>query len=156
MSRVQGPAKPTPWRLLKRSGILARSTMPEFTERDGEAFFQTGRSIVSTLRNLAASLRQSRWDDVQQFYSSRFLGKRLHLDGALRAREVVLGDGYGSQSSLRLHFGLKDRQTVDKLVVRWPRSGIVQTFANVAVNRIIQITEGDYNLVEKRYASPGR
>ena len=77
----------------------------------------------------------------------------IYVDGALQAREVVLGDSYGSQSSLRQHFGLKDRKSVDKLVVRWPRSGIVQTFENVSANRIIQITEGDNNLVEKHYAS---
>jgi hypothetical protein len=77
----------------------------------------------------------------------------IYVDGVLQAREVVLGDSYGSQSSLRLHFGLNGRQSVEKLVVRWPRSGIVQTFESVAANRIIQITEGDNNLVEKHYAS---
>jgi hypothetical protein len=77
----------------------------------------------------------------------------IRVNGSLQAREVVLGDSYGSQSSLRLHFGLNEHQTVDHLTVRWPRSGIVQTFDNVAGNRIIQITEGDSNLAEKHYAS---
>ena len=78
----------------------------------------------------------------------------IQVNGALQAREVVLGDSYGSQSSLRLHFGLNLHKTVDRLTVRWPRSGMVQTFENVAGNRIIQITEGDNNLVEKHYAKP--
>jgi hypothetical protein len=69
-----------------------------------------------------------------------------------QAREVVLGDSYGSQSALRLHFGLGPSAKVDKLIVRWPCSKAIQTFENVAANRIIQITEGDSNLIEKRYA----
>ena len=68
-------------------------------------------------------------------------------------REVVLGDGYGSQNSLRQHFGLNDAAAVDEMTVRWPRSGITQTFRNVAANRIVEITEGRETLVEKRYES---
>ncbi len=78
----------------------------------------------------------------------------IHVSGAQQAREVVLGDSYGSQSSLRLHFGLNQHKMVDQLTVRWPRSGIVQTFSNIAGNRIIQITEGDKHIVEKDYARP--
>ena len=37
-----------------------------------------------------------------------------------QVREVVLGDGYGSQNALRLHFGLNDRSMVDELIVTWP------------------------------------
>jgi hypothetical protein len=37
------------------------------------------------------------------------------------------------------------------LVVRWPRSGTVQTFKNVAGNRIIEIIEGRDQIVEKNY-----
>lgn len=75
----------------------------------------------------------------------------IYIGGQQQAREVVLGDSYGSQSSLRLHFGLGRSAVVDKVVVRWPCSKIVQTFGNVAGNRIIQITEGSADLVEKRY-----
>src|SRR5215467_14012792 len=80
MSRGRGPVNAGRWRLLKRSRILARATMPDFIEKDGEAFFQTGRSIVDTLREFAAALRQSRWQDVEQFYSSGFLGRTLGIN----------------------------------------------------------------------------
>jgi hypothetical protein len=73
-------------------------------------------------------------------------------------REVVLGDGYGSQNSLRQYFGLGDATTIDELVVRWPRSGVTQTFTHVAGDRIVQITEAAASgapdsspLVEKHY-----
>jgi hypothetical protein len=71
----------------------------------------------------------------------------------LQMREVVLGDGYGSQNSLRQHFGLGDAALADELTVRWPRSGIVQRFHDVAPNRIIEVTEGQDTLVEKHYGS---
>jgi len=76
--------------------------------------------------------------------------------GKLQMREVILGDGYGSQNSLRQHFGLGDATTLDELTVKWPRSGIVQKFQNVAGNRIIQITEGKNELVEKHYTRPAK
>ena len=52
----------------------------------------------------------------------------IKVNGKQQMREVVLGDGYGSQNSLRQHFGLGDATSVDELTVKWPRSGIVQTF----------------------------
>jgi hypothetical protein len=73
-------------------------------------------------------------------------------------REVVLGDGYGSQNSLRQYFGLGEAATVDELVVRWPRSGVTQTFTNVPGDRIVQVTEAaatgapnTTRLIEKHY-----
>jgi len=75
----------------------------------------------------------------------------IKVNGKPQMREVVLGDGYGSQNSLRQHFGIGDATSVDELIVKWPRSGIVQTFKNVAANRIVEITEGVNQLKEKHY-----
>ena len=75
----------------------------------------------------------------------------IHVNGKLQMREITLGDGYGSQNSLRQHFGLGDAASVDDLAVKWPRSGIVQKFQNIAANRIIGITEGKDEIVEKHY-----
>jgi hypothetical protein len=81
------------------------------------------------------------------------VGARVSIvvKGKPQMREVVLGDGYGSQNSLRQHFGLNDATVVDEMVVRWPRSATTQKFQNVAANRIVQVTEGSDALVEKRY-----
>ncbi len=57
-------------------------------------------------------------------------------------REVVLGDGYGSQNSLRQYFGLGAARQVDELTVRWPRSGRTQTFRNLAAGRFYRLAEG--------------
>lgn len=75
----------------------------------------------------------------------------VYVDGKMQTREVVLGDGYGSQNSLRQHFGLAQHSIAEKLIVRWPASGISQTFENVAANQIVRITEGEEQLVIKEY-----
>jgi len=84
------------------------------------------------------------------------VGARVYATtgGLQQMREVVLGDGYGSQNSLRQYFGLNQAAAIDTLVVKWPRSGIVQTFKNVSADRIVEVAEGRDSLVEKRYC-PG-
>lgn len=56
----------------------------------------------------------------------------------LRTRHA--GDGFLSQSSKWLHFGLGDAKAIDKIVVRWP-GGAAETFSGGEVN-------GRYLLVE--------
>ncbi len=86
------------------------------------------------------------------------VGARVYakVGATQQMREVVLGDGYGSQNTLRQYFGLADKATVDELIVRWPKSGTTQTFTNVPADRIVQVTEGKSAaeaLVEKHYAA---
>jgi hypothetical protein len=75
--------------------------------------------------------------------------------GKRQVREVALGDGYGSQNSLRLYFGLGSLAAVDELTVRWPRSGLVQRFRGVGSGRIVEVTEGRDRLIEKHYHRAG-
>jgi hypothetical protein len=77
----------------------------------------------------------------------------LYADGKQQNREIVLGDGYGSQNSLRQHFGLDQCTVVERLMVRWPTSGTVQTFEGIAVNQIVEVAEGDDHIVTKIYPS---
>jgi hypothetical protein len=60
----------------------------------------------------------------------------------VQTREVVLGDGYGSQSTLRQHFGLGERGHIDELRVQWPASRLVQVFHDVPLDRIVSVVEG--------------
>ncbi len=76
------------------------------------------------------------------------------VGGKKQMREVILGDGYGSQNSLRQHFGLGEASVVDEITVLWPRSGRTQTFRSVAGNRIIEVVEGRREVVEKKYSAP--
>ncbi len=86
------------------------------------------------------------------------VGARITLfaGGKQQSREVVLGDGYGSQNSLRQHFGLGHLKTVEKLTVRWPTSGCTQIFEQVAANQIVEVTENDDRLVTKAYPTVGQ
>jgi hypothetical protein len=76
--------------------------------------------------------------------------------GVRQLREVSAGDGYASQSTLRLHFVLGEAAVAEEMTVRWPASGLVERFEDVAGDRIVALTEGSGRLVEKRYReAPG-
>jgi hypothetical protein len=64
--------------------------------------------------------------------------------------EVRSGDSYISQSDQRLHFGLEQRTKVDLIQVRWP-SGTIDKVANVGVNRVVTIKEGQGKIAEKEF-----
>jgi hypothetical protein len=108
------------------------------------------------LKNCAASKRHWLQIELVGRHTNRdAVGARVTIDaeGRRQYREVILGDGYGSQNSLRQHFGLDQCEVVDSLTVRWPTSGIVQTFEGLTVNRIIEVTEGDDRIITKLYPS---
>jgi hypothetical protein len=56
-------------------------------------------------------------------------------------REVRSGDGYISQSDLRLHFGLGKSPRAEKIVIRWP-SGLVETLSDLPANQYYIVREG--------------
>lgn len=55
--------------------------------------------------------------------------------------EVHSGRGYQSHYGMRLHFGLGNREKVDRIEVRWI-SGGVDVFKDIKVNRLVTLTEG--------------
>ncbi|HSL84842.1 MAG TPA: CRTAC1 family protein, partial [Thermoanaerobaculia bacterium] len=75
----------------------------------------------------------------------------VRAGGLTQMREVVLGDGYGSQNSLRQHFGLGGALKIDELTVTWPRSGRVEAFHDLAPDRIVRVVEGRDELEEPAY-----
>jgi hypothetical protein len=56
-------------------------------------------------------------------------------------KEVRSGDGYISQSDLRLHFGLGQSPKAEKVVIRWP-SGLVETVSDLPANQYYVVGEG--------------
>ena len=56
--------------------------------------------------------------------------------------EVHSGRGYQSHYGMRLHFGLGNRNKVDRIEVRWIGGG-VDVFKNVAADQLITLTEGN-------------
>ncbi|HKC70712.1 MAG TPA: CRTAC1 family protein [Terriglobales bacterium] len=63
------------------------------------------------------------------------VGKRTLVD------EVRSGSSYDSNSDMRVHFGLGGASKIDDLQIRWP-SGLVERFANLAVDSIHTLREG--------------
>ncbi|HEU5341181.1 CRTAC1 family protein [Edaphobacter sp.] len=61
--------------------------------------------------------------------------------------EVRSGGSYLSQSDLRLHFGLGDVTSIDKVEVLWP-DGTSQSFENMAADRFYHLTEGGKLMAE--------
>lgn len=75
--------------------------------------------------------------------SNRFgIGAVVEIEsaGGRQRRSLATSRGYLSGSEPMLHFGLGADTTVTRLTVRWP-SGRVQSFANVAVDQRLTITE---------------
>jgi hypothetical protein len=65
------------------------------------------------------------------------------IGGQRLIREVNGGNGFESQSSTRLHFGLGAAARIDEIEIRWP-SGLVEKLApaSVPVNHIYRVEEG--------------
>jgi hypothetical protein len=72
------------------------------------------------------------------------VGARLWVTagGQTQVGFVNGGNGFASQSSLRVHFGLGKATPIELLEVAWP-SGARQTFANLQPDRIYAIVEGE-------------
>lgn len=65
---------------------------------------------------------------------------RVVAGGRAQIREVNCGNGYQSQSSLRIHFGLGAATKIERVEVRWP-GGAAETHRGVAANRIVRLSE---------------
>jgi hypothetical protein len=76
------------------------------------------------------------------------IGARFRLvSGTHRViREVASGFGFGSSNSLVVHFGLGMLDKADFLEVRWP-SGVQQVWLDPPVDCVLQVTEGQEELV---------
>ncbi len=71
------------------------------------------------------------------------LGARVTFeqDGDKHEKEVRSGDGFISQSDLRVHFGLGKAAKAEKIVIRWP-NGLVETLKDLPANQYYVVREG--------------
>jgi hypothetical protein len=76
------------------------------------------------------------------------IGTRVVLTagGQSYLREVNGGNGYSSQSTFRLHFGVGSASSIERVEIHWP-SGLVQTLPPEQtaglLNRLTYIREGE-------------
>ena len=70
------------------------------------------------------------------------IGARVKVvaNGRAQYGEVRSGGSYLSQNDLRLHFGLGEARTVQRIEIAWP-SGARQVLEDQAVDRIVTIKE---------------
>jgi enediyne biosynthesis protein E4 len=71
------------------------------------------------------------------------LGAQVTLEqgGEKHQKEVRSGDGFISQSDLRVHFGLRKAAKAEKIVILWP-SGLVETLEDLPANQYYVVREG--------------
>jgi enediyne biosynthesis protein E4 len=62
-------------------------------------------------------------------------------DGDKHEKEVRSGDGFISQSDLRVHFGLGKAAKAEKVVIRWP-NGLFETLKDLPANQYYVVREG--------------
>lgn len=67
---------------------------------------------------------------------------RLTAGGRTYLRFVDGGNGFASQSTKRLHFGLGATASIERVEVLWP-SGLKQTLGPIAIDRIHRLVEGE-------------
>ena len=82
------------------------------------------------------------------------VGARLTLtfDGEERVGFVNGGNGFASQSTARVHFGLGEARRVERLEVAWP-AGETQVFTDIEAGRIYRVVEGEDAL--EPFSAPG-
>lgn len=77
----------------------------------------------------------------------------LHMDGRTEKRAVRGGEGFLSQNSKTLFFGLGETDKVDKLEVRWP-DGQLEEFEVGAVDRRLRLVQGMPKVGEVKIQRP--
>lgn len=119
-------------------------------DRDGDQDIWVGNRTGPRVR-----LMRNGMDAGNAFISLRLQGVQCNRDAIGARVEVELagtpprklirslraGDGFLSQSTKRLHFGLERPERIARLTVRWP-DGSHQDFPNVAINRHYLLIQG--------------
>lgn len=73
--------------------------------------------------------------------------------GQTQAGFVNGGNGFASQSMLRVHFGLGKATQIERLEVAWP-SGVRQTFTNLQPDRMYVVVEGQSEILPFQPTAP--
>jgi Flp pilus assembly protein TadD/peroxiredoxin len=76
----------------------------------------------------------------------------LNAGGLRQTKFLQAGSGFLSQHTKELFFGVGNTEGTVRASIRWP-SGITQTFAQLPVNRRIEIQEGSQDFAAKPFAA---
>ncbi|HET9217532.1 MAG TPA: CRTAC1 family protein, partial [Terriglobia bacterium] len=80
------------------------------------------------------------------------IGARLKLTIGRKVllRYVKAGSSYLAQNDLRVHFGLGNVSSADRLEILWP-SGVVDVLRDIATNQIVTVREGEGIVSQKQF-----
>lgn len=133
---------------------------------DLELYVQVGPSLISTAMGGSMDLlfenligNKNNWLEFRLtgVKSNRSaIGARIRCvshNHPLQIREVHSGNGYNSMDPLTQHFGFGRDAVVDSVIIHWP-CGTVDRFLDVAVNQILDITEGSATGVASSVVMP--
>ena len=109
------------------------------------------QDVIVANQNQPAVLYRDYPDSANHWIAFKLVGTRSNRSaigaevlieaGDLKQRRVVDGgSGFSSQNDRRLHFGLGNREWVDRVVIQWP-SGTQQILQRPAIDRIVTVTE---------------
>lgn len=113
--------------------------------------------FYQTNANQPALLFRGRTENPGNWVELKLMGTKSNRDaigtrvvltagGESYLREVNGGNGYASQSTTRLHFGVGSASRVERVEIRWP-SGLVQTLSPEQtaslINKLTYIREGE-------------
>jgi hypothetical protein len=114
-------------------------------DRDGrlDIALRNYRQPAVLLRNTGAKRNFVAFELVGTQSNRDAVGARIRLRSGDRwqTRVVSSGDGYLSGGSLRQHFGLGDKDSVDEVQITWP-SGLHSRLDNLSANQTHRIVEG--------------
>jgi hypothetical protein len=125
---------------------ISRTLSAADIDNDGDLdlLVTNNAAVADVLRNGGTSGANSLLVRLAGTRSNRdAIGARLQLTagGKTQTREVKAGGSYLGQHDLRVHFGLAEAKTIERLEIRWP-NGQSETVQKIGVNQIVTVTEG--------------
>ena len=107
--------------------------------------------VIVANQNQPVTLYRTTADSANHWVGFHLVGTRSNRSaigaevvvesGDLKQRRIVDGGmGFASQNDRRLHFGLGQREWVDRVVIHWP-SGTEQVLQHPLIDRMLTITE---------------
>ncbi|OGU33117.1 MAG: hypothetical protein A2057_02380 [Ignavibacteria bacterium GWA2_35_9] len=130
------------------SGSTRASAIGDY-DNDGllDIFFSGTGDAAGLFQNITENENNWVQFDLRGTVSNRSaLGTKVKLKATINGnsvwqyREINAQNGFNSQNTLRVHFGLDDASIVDSLIVIWP-GGITDINTNLSVNEFHLFTE---------------
>ena len=125
---------------------VSRAVLAGDLDNDGDLDFvvtNNGQSVDLLWNDGGNAGRAVMVDLVGKASNRDGIGARIELTvGKTRqVREIRAGSGYLGQNDRRVHFGVGDAATIDRLVVSWPAGG-TDVVERVPTNQLLTIVEG--------------